>query len=97
MTRQQAGAASGHGHNTGAYAEVSTGVACRFMENSGRDLETPTQVSMKSWRVFFEFGTDVQYLDRLTYDGASYDVIDVVGDVAGAAEMMRVTVERVEV
>lgn len=97
VLRQASGAASGHGHNTGAWSASSSGVRCRFMENAGRDLEEPMEVNVKTWRVFFEHGTDVVFGDRLSRDGIEYEVIDVVGDVAGAAEMMRVTVERVGV
>jgi hypothetical protein len=94
--RQAAGTPSEHGHSTGAWVEQVAALRCRFMENTGREHEEPFEVNVKRWRVFCEAGSDVQFKDRLRYGGADYEVQDVVADLAGASEIMRILVEKVE-
>jgi len=95
VLRQASGSASAHGHNTGSFSTHIDDMPCRFMENTGQELLDPEYVNVKTWRVFCESGQGITFEDRLSYGGQTYEILDVVSDVAGASEITRITAKLV--
>ena len=95
IQRQASGTANAHNQNGGAWGTQASSVPCRFMADRSEEQEQPVAANAKTWRVAFAAGVDVTRKDRLVYDGGTYEILDVVDDVAGADAWQRVIVRRV--
>jgi head-tail adaptor len=64
------------GQPTGAWADLATNVPCRLANERGQEYtDTERQVTVKLDRLFLRVGRDITERDRVTLDGATYEVL----------------------
>lgn len=85
---------SGTGLPAETWANLATGVLCRFVKRRGREPLTERQrVVVREQLCMLPIGTDVLEGDVIVSGGLTYDVI-LVEDAAGAAHHKEAVVER---